>query len=124
MTTLGKTAGALFWMFRYLERSENLARLIEAGLRMALTRSDSATQEWGSVLTTVGLAQAYKETQQGFEPSLVVNFLLRGRNHGGSVYAMIERARDNARIARTAITREVNPAGSRRPLASGARRGP
>ena len=30
MATLGKTAGALFWMFRYLERSENLARLIEA----------------------------------------------------------------------------------------------
>ena len=29
---LGKTAGGLFWMFRYLERAENTARLVDAGL--------------------------------------------------------------------------------------------
>lgn len=107
MATLGKTAGALFWMFRYLERSENLARLTEAGLRISLTRGDSAVQEWRSVLTTVGVAAAYEETQQTYEPAQVVNFLLRGRHHGASVLSMMERARDNARIARTAITREV-----------------
>ena len=28
---LGKTAGGLFWMFRYLERSENTVRLLDAG---------------------------------------------------------------------------------------------
>jgi len=28
---LGKTAGGIFWMFRYLERSENTARLVDAG---------------------------------------------------------------------------------------------
>ena len=43
---LGKTAGGLFWMFRYLERSENTARLIEAGFRIALTRADGDTTEW------------------------------------------------------------------------------
>ena len=40
---LGKTAGGLMWMFRYLERSENLARLVETGQRIALTRPDRAT---------------------------------------------------------------------------------
>ena len=35
---LGRTANGLFWMFRYLERAENTARLLDAGLRMALTR--------------------------------------------------------------------------------------
>ena len=39
---LGKTAGSLFWMARYLERSENNARLIDAGFRIALTRSSTA----------------------------------------------------------------------------------
>lgn len=107
MTTLGKTAGALFWMFRYLERSENMARLIEAGLRMTLTRGDAAMNEWRSVLTTVGQAQDYAVTEQPYDPLLVVNFLLRGRNQAGSVLSCVERARDNARIARTAITREV-----------------
>ena len=31
---LGKTAGGLFWMFRFLERSENTARLLDAGFRI------------------------------------------------------------------------------------------
>jgi uncharacterized alpha-E superfamily protein len=51
---LGKTAGGLFWMSRYLERSENGARLVEAGFRIALTRSDTASAEWQSILATSG----------------------------------------------------------------------
>ncbi len=60
MTTLGKTAGGLFWMFRYLERSENLARLVEAGLRISLTRGGAANEEWRSVIATAGLTEAYE----------------------------------------------------------------
>ena len=48
---LGRTAGGLYWMFRYLERSENTARMIEAGQRIALTRSSESEDEWSSVLT-------------------------------------------------------------------------
>ena len=51
---LGKTAGGLYWMFRFLERSENTARLLEAGFRMALTRSSDAESEWKSVVSTSG----------------------------------------------------------------------
>ena len=52
---LGKTAGGIYWMFRLLERSENTARLVEAGFRIALTRSQDAVSEWESVITTAGL---------------------------------------------------------------------
>ena len=51
---LGKTAAGLFWMFRYLERGENGARLLEAGFRIALTRSATASAEWKSILATSG----------------------------------------------------------------------
>ena len=33
---LGRTANGLYWMFRYIERGEKIARLVDAGLRMAL----------------------------------------------------------------------------------------
>ena len=36
---LGRTASGLFWMARLLERAENTSRLVEAGFRMALTRT-------------------------------------------------------------------------------------
>ncbi|WOE76375.1 alpha-E domain-containing protein [Alterisphingorhabdus coralli] len=104
---LGKTAGGLFWMSRYLERSENSARLIDAGFRIALTRSKSAADEWESVLTTVGARTAYCEKYDDFSSTQVIDFLLRDTSNPGSVLSITKLARDNARLVRTAITREV-----------------
>jgi uncharacterized alpha-E superfamily protein len=106
---LGRSANGIFWLFRYLERAENTARLIEAGFRMALTRdSGAASEEWRSVLTTLGMQQAYA-ARHGSEISgnHVFNYLLRDRDNHASVLAMIEMARTNARMVRTGITREV-----------------
>ena len=57
---LGKTAGGLFWMSRYLERSKNIARLVDAGFRIALTQSYSANTEWASIIATTGIKDAYE----------------------------------------------------------------
>ncbi|MEO1029198.1 MAG: alpha-E domain-containing protein, partial [Pseudomonadota bacterium] len=104
---LGRTAGGLFWMFRYLERSENTARLVDSGFRMALTRGEEASDEWASVIATAGLEQAYQETGKTIDPPNVVNFLLRDKDNPSSVLSVIESARNNARMVRTALTREV-----------------
>lgn len=104
---LGKTAGGLFWMQRYLERSENIARLVDAGFRIALTRSEAAEDEWGSVLTTAGVRRAYAQRYDKVEGSSVINFLLRDKTNPSSVLSVIEGARNNARLVRTALTREV-----------------
>jgi uncharacterized alpha-E superfamily protein len=104
---LGRTAGGIFWMFRYLERSENMARLVEAGHRMALTRSTGSDEEWRSVVTTAGLRSAYEARYDSYAPQHVVNFLLRDKTNPASIYSMLESARHNARMTRTALTREV-----------------
>jgi uncharacterized alpha-E superfamily protein len=103
---LGKTAGGLFWMFRYLERSENIARLVDAGFRIALTRGD-ASGEWHSVLDTAGARNAYIARYDSCDGASVVDFLLRDRENPSSVICCIETARSNARLVRTALTREV-----------------
>ena len=104
---LGRTAGGTFWMFRYLERSENVARLVEAGFRIALTRSAAAEDEWASIVTTAGVRNAFLERHERFDASAVVNFLLRNRSNASSVLSAIESARTNARAVRTALTQEV-----------------
>ncbi|MDE2403855.1 MAG: alpha-E domain-containing protein [Sphingomonadales bacterium] len=104
---LGRTAYGIFWMFRYLERAENTARLLEAGFRMALTRGSQSDEEWRSLLTTLGLAAAYDDRFDETTGPLVSNFLLRDRENPASVLAMVEYARTNARMVRTALTREV-----------------
>lgn len=104
---LGRTAGGLFWMFRYLERSENVTRLVEAGFRIALTRAAAAEDEWASIVTTAGVRDAFLKRHEHFDAAAVVNFLLRDRSNSSSVMTAIEMARTNARAVRTALTQEV-----------------
>ena len=106
---LGRSANGIFWLFRYLERAENTARLIEAGFRMALTRdSKDASDEWRSVVITLGQQSAF-EAKHGkdYTGPHVFNFVLRDKDNPGAVLAMVEQARSSARSVRTGITREV-----------------
>lgn len=104
---LGTTAGGLFWMFRNLERSENTARLVEAGLRIALTRPAGGQDEWKSVVNTAGASLDYLSTHESFDGASVVDYMLRDTNNQASVLSAVEAARNNARMVRTALTREV-----------------
>ncbi len=104
---LGKTAGGLYWMFRHLERTENTARLIEAGFRIALTRSNDPASEWKSVIVTSAAQAAYEAKHDGYDSSRVTDFLLRDTDNPSSVLSVIKSARDNARLVRTALTTEV-----------------
>ena len=105
---LGRTANGVFWMFRYLERAENTARLLEAGFRMALTR-DVATsvEEWRSVIVTIGQRRAYEAKNATYTGIQAFNWILRDRANEESVLRMIELARTNARMVRAGLTREV-----------------
>lgn len=105
---LGRTANDIFWMFRYLERAENTARLLDAGHRMALTRGrDAASEEWKSVVTTLGLRASYEAVRGDYSGAQVCDFVLRSKANPESVLAMFEYARINARRCRSAITGEV-----------------
>jgi len=94
-------------MFRFLERSENTARLVEAGFRIALTRSTDSETEWKSVVTTAAVKTGYQSKYETFNGPNVVDYLLRDRDNSSSVMSVIESARTNARMVRTALTTEV-----------------
>ncbi len=104
---LGKTAGGLLWMARYLERSENMARLVETGLRIALTRSSSAEDEWASIIATAAASDRFVAAGHRYESGDAIDFLLRAGDNPSSVCAALTAARNNARLVRTALTREA-----------------
>ena len=73
---LGRSANGVFWMCRYLERTENTARLIEAGFRMALTRGGAdARDEWRSVIITAGQQPGYEARHADYTGSQVFNYM-------------------------------------------------
>ncbi|PSJ59985.1 alpha-E domain-containing protein [Kumtagia ephedrae] len=104
---LGRTANGLYWMNRYIERAENMARLLDAGLRMALTRTASSAEEWNSVVVSAGCDVAFRNRHPEVSATAVADFLLRDVTNPSSVLASIETARGNARMVRTALTRET-----------------
>jgi uncharacterized alpha-E superfamily protein len=105
---LGRAAHGLYWMFRYLERAENTARLLDAGLRMALTRDLlTAESEWRSVIETLGLRAGYEAKHGSYTGIQAWNFVLREQENASSVMALFTQVRQNARLARNAISSEV-----------------
>lgn len=94
-------------MFRFLERAENTARLVEAGFRIALTRSTDAESEWKSVIATSAVQSAYEAKHTSYDSAQVIDFLIRDADNHSSVFSSFKSARDNARLVRTALTTEV-----------------
>ncbi|SCW52857.1 Uncharacterized conserved protein, Alpha-E superfamily [Rhizobium mongolense subsp. loessense] len=104
---LGRTANGLYWMFRYIERAENIARLIDAGLRMSLTRSGTGDDDWDGVLQSAGVREAYDEGHAKLTRVDAIDYLLRDHSNPSSVMSCIDSGRNNARMVRTALTRET-----------------
>jgi uncharacterized alpha-E superfamily protein len=93
-------------MSRYLERAENTARLIDAGFRMSLTRSVATDEDWDGVLQSAGVREAFGEKSSKVTGPDAIDFLLRDRSNPSSVLNCMEFGRNNARMVRTALTRE------------------
>ncbi|WP_372612503.1 alpha-E domain-containing protein [Aquicoccus sp.] len=104
---LGKTANGIFWMYRYLERAENISRLVETGQRIALTRLGSSDEEWDSVLQTAGVAAGFHAAHDSMAKDMAIDWMLRAGENPSSVLTSIKAARQNARLVRTALTHEV-----------------
>jgi uncharacterized alpha-E superfamily protein len=106
---LGRTANDLFWMARYMERAESMARLLEVGYRIALLPREGGSQEeeWLSTLRSAGCEKQYRCKYGACSTAAVVNFMLFDGDNPSSVYASLATARRNARAQRTAITREM-----------------
>ncbi|WP_048646253.1 alpha-E domain-containing protein [Nitratireductor soli] len=104
---LGRSANGIYWMHRYIERAENMARLVDTGLRLSLTQAGTASDEWASVLTSAGVRDVFEEENSDYDTATVSNFLLRDLKNPSSVMSSMETARTNARMVRTALTRET-----------------
>jgi uncharacterized alpha-E superfamily protein len=106
---LGRTANDLFWMSRYIERAENMARLLEVGYRIALLPREGEGQdaEWVSTLRSGGCDKHYLAKYGSYDTRDVVNFMLFDADNPSSVYSSLATARRNARAQRTALTREM-----------------
>jgi uncharacterized alpha-E superfamily protein len=104
---LSRTADGLYWLARYVERAENLARILQVSHRMAsMARmlGKEGHNEWLSTLIAAGCELDFFAKYAEAEGSQVVDYLVRDPDNPSSILACFETARHNARVVRTAIT--------------------
>lgn len=106
---LGRTAASLYWMARYMERAENIARLIEVGYRGSLVPDVGVGYrvDWEATLIASGCMPAFAASGAPITAERVQHFLLFDPLHASSVRCCLETARNNGRSVRTALTREM-----------------
>ncbi len=106
---LGRAAGSMFWMSRYNERAENMARLLEVAYRIVMMPrfASDTLDDWRSTLLSAGCLPAYEANHDEISQRAAINFLLFDPENPSSVRSCIELARNNARSVRTAITSEM-----------------
>jgi uncharacterized alpha-E superfamily protein len=106
---LSRTADNLYWLARYVERAEYLARILEATLRLtALPLAYVGTgNEWQSAVATAGCADAFAAAYPEANEDTVTHFLAFSPANPSSIRCCLESARVNARAVRTALTVEM-----------------
>ena len=106
---LSRTADNLYWIARYIERAETMARLLEVGSRIALLPSSGTgyRSEWDSLLQASGTAIGFDRKYGDPVQRNIESYLFFDRDNPSSVASCLFRARENARIVRTALTTQV-----------------
>ncbi len=106
---LARTADNLYWLARYMERADYLARIVNTTRRlMALPSTHEHDRaEWESALSSAGALERYAAAHESFDGDAVIQFLVYDSDNPSSIVNCIEAGRSNARAVRTALTAET-----------------
>lgn len=105
---LSRAAASLYWLGRYVERADFIARLVEATVRLDVLSSRPAGEDaWRSALAVTETADAFAASGAALTREDVARFLISDTSHPGSIVRCLAMARDNARAVRTALSREA-----------------
>ena len=108
---LSRVAHSLYWMSRYIERAENVARLLEVNLQFILDfrgYDDAHLKEhWGSILASSGDEELFDEHYDSADSRSVTEFFAFDLRNPNSILACVFAARENARMIRDQISIEM-----------------
>ena len=106
---LSSTADKLFWMARYAERAENLARMLDVNYRMSLFPQgpQSVNQGWNALLAISDLMGEYQSRYAEITPEKALAFIAFDGSHPSSIMSCWRAVRENARAVRGALTAET-----------------
>ena len=108
---LSRVADCLFWMSRCIERSENIARMLDVNLQLMLDISGQLSEElnknWLPIAACLGEDKPFRKHFTRTDAAAVTEFLVFDREHPNSIVSCLASARENARTVRGQISTEM-----------------
>lgn len=104
---LSRVANSIYWMTRYLERTENVARFIEVNINMMLDLKIEENQQWEPLVITTGDDELFYSKYDKANQENVIDFLTFDRSNPNSIISALRSARENARSIREIISSEM-----------------
>lgn len=107
MAMLSRTAESLYWMSRYMERAENIARLMDATMTTSLLSMGDSREGWMPALEIAADMDDYNARYDDVTGASALRYLALDPENSSSVHTCIYRARENARSVRNVITDDM-----------------
>ncbi|MBU1190499.1 MAG: alpha-E domain-containing protein [Gammaproteobacteria bacterium] len=104
---LSRVAERIYWMARYIERSENIARMIKVNSYLLLDLPRKARLGWGPLIDIMGAGELFYSIYKEPSERNVVKFLIGDERNPSSILMSLKSARENARTIRDIIPREA-----------------
>lgn len=101
---LSRVANSVYWMSRYLERAENVARFIDVNYNLTLGEGTAFNDRWAPLVFTTGDHEQFEERFSVASCENVVQFLAFDTENPNSIASCVAAARENARTIRETIT--------------------
>jgi len=107
MPLLSRVADSVYWMARYIERAENVARFIGVNLNLQIDLPLAPSQQWQPLIETSGDAETFKERFGLATQARVIEWLAYDSQNLSSIVSCLRFARENARSVRETISSEM-----------------
>ena len=104
---LSRVADAVYWLGRYMERAENVARFIDVNHNLMLDLPGDYTGQWQPIVDTTGDRDLFQKRYGQATQENVVRFLSFDREYPNSICSCVLAARENARSVRETISSEM-----------------
>jgi uncharacterized alpha-E superfamily protein len=103
---LSRVADTIYWMNRYMERAENVARFIDVSLQLTLDAPDTR-DPWGALIAATGDDAGFHQRYGTPTQDSVIRFLTFDREYRSSIVSCLAQARENARTVREIVSSEL-----------------
>lgn len=104
---LSRVADSVYWLSRYIERAENVARFIDVNYNLTLGDADTLGNQWAPLVNTTGDQAAFEKRYSEASRENVLKFLSFDEENPNSIIACVAAARENARTIREVISSVV-----------------